>query len=300
VAANSRWGVVGASVRGARHIRAGTPNQDAWVHDTAGTQTTLICIADGHGGSEHFRSDVGAALAVEAGMSVLRAAIDDDVPKRVVEAWRKAVDEHLATAPYQGGESPRDARLPYGCTFLGIGAGEDGIRFWQLGDGDILCIDGDGNTTRLLAADPRLMGNQTTSLCMEDAASEFRVGSAPANDGDPAMIVISTDGYSNSFETEADFLQIGRDYLEMLRASGADAVGKELPAILEDTSRNGSGDDITLALLYRDIPGPERGPEKQKQQPRKKRGFLRRNWRRAADIVTLLLVLARTLSSWPY
>ena len=49
----------------------------------------------------------------------------------------------------------------------------------------------------------------------------------------------------------------------MLRTDGAEAVAKNLPRWLEDTSSNGSGDDITVGIIYRCQPPlskPERRP----------------------------------------
>jgi hypothetical protein len=62
--------------------------------------------------------------------------------------------------------------------------------------------------------------------------------------------MLSTDGYSNSFRTDEDFLRVGTDLLQMVRADGAVAVEKQMPQILEHASSNGSGDDITVGLVH--------------------------------------------------
>ena len=64
----ARWAVAGASVRGALHVRDGLPNQDAlltWVSDDPAAPVAIVTVADGHGGARHFRSAIGARLAVE-------------------------------------------------------------------------------------------------------------------------------------------------------------------------------------------------------------------------------------------
>jgi hypothetical protein len=71
------------------------------------------------------------------------------------------------------------------------------------------------------------------------------------------LILASTDGYANSFKTDADFLQIGQDYLDLLRRGGIARVAHELPAFLEEASKLGSGDDITLCLAVRDPAAPD-------------------------------------------
>jgi hypothetical protein len=67
----------------------------------------------------------------------------------------------------------------------------------------------------------------------------------------PELILLSTDGYANCFVTEADFVQIGPDYQHMLREQGLAQVIAQLPAILQQASQRGSGDDITLGLIQR-------------------------------------------------
>jgi len=268
-------------VRGARHLRTGQPNQDAWAHDQT-DGGTFLCVADGHGSNEFFRSDVGAKLAAAAAVGVLRASTEGNVPQRIVEAWRRAVDAHVAEMPYEG-DPPRNALVPYGCTVLAIAATAQEIRLWQLGDGDILCVDREGKTRRPLPPDPRLIGNQTTSLCMEAAEKEFRSAVIPASE--PVLIAVSTDGYANSFETDADFLQIGPDYLDRLRESGPNELAEQLTPILDGTSHDGSGDDITLSLLYREEAFVVDG--RVARTLRK----LRASWRRPLWIVTLLVAL---------
>ena len=70
------------------------------------------------------------------------------------------------------------------------------------------------------------------------------------------MILASTDGYSNSFVSDSDFLMIGQDYLQMIRTEGIDKAEKELARFLDQTSAEGSGDDVTLGVISRiDAPG---------------------------------------------
>src|SRR5205823_1610530 len=67
----------------------------------------------------------------------------------------------------------------------------------------------------------------------------------------PLLILASTDGYSNSFVTDDDFLMIGTDYLQIIRSEGMDAAERELARFLDETSAKGSGDDVTLGLISR-------------------------------------------------
>ena len=77
----------------------------------------------------------------------------------------------------------------------------------------------------------------------------------------PSLVLLSTDGYANSFRSDEDFLKIGQDYLEIIREQGISSLAEELPAILTEATQQGSGDDITLAILQDDLSaGPAKVP----------------------------------------
>ena len=107
----------------------------------------------------------------------------------------------------------------------------------------------------MLQRDPRLIANETTSLCMNKAWNEFQVHLEPYTKAMsrkmPALILVSTDGYSNSFSTDEGFAKIGRDYLNMFKSHSAEEVRQKLQGFLEETSEKGSGDDITLGIIKR-------------------------------------------------
>jgi hypothetical protein len=145
--------------------------------------------------------------------------------------------------------------LAYGATVLAVLVTEFFIVYIQLGDGDILEVDSKGNTTRPLERDPNLIANETTSLCMNKAWNEFQVHIKPYPQGTPkeipALILVSTDGYSNSFSTDEGFFKIGQDYRQMFKSNLTEEVRQKLEGFLQETSEKGSGDDITLGMIKR-------------------------------------------------
>ncbi len=290
----SAWVVCGACVRGASHERAGLPNQDAiatWVPPPgAENDPVIVAIADGHGGARHFRSAIGARFTVDTTVELLRslatrieAASDAersriaavDVPAGIVGAWNERVRSHLASTPitaaeWAGVEATEgraaldavraDPMLAYGTTALAAMVTGCCVVLAQLGDGDILAVAPDGTTTRPLPADERLLGNRTTSICRPGSERDFRCIAVAAGRVPLSLLLLSSDGYANSFQTDEDFLLVGRDLQEMIRSDGVAAVGAQLQGVLEHTSANGSGDDITLGLLLRTGGlGPQRG-----------------------------------------
>jgi len=280
-----KWKVISASVRGSSHQRTGAPNQDAVDYGIAPRSeaaAAVLAVSDGHGGGRHFRSQVGSMLAVHVTVAATRAHLSastagvdfDGLGRKIVEAWLAAVGSDLANNPFTEaelstlltaeGEVSRDSvvdhpELAYGATLLMAAATDERMIYMQLGDGDILSVAANGTTTRPIAADDRLVGNQTTSLCQPEAWREFRTHEVAAADGFPVLVLLSTDGYVNSFRSQQDFMQIGSDYLQILREQGSDSLAEELPRILSEATQQGSGDDITLGMLHVDVLPPATG-----------------------------------------
>jgi hypothetical protein len=71
----------------------------------------------------------------------------------------------------------------------------------------------------------------------------------PLTQSRPALILISTDGYPNSFRDESGFMKVGSDLLSMIRENGLASVNDQLAGWLRDSTHAGSGDDGTLGIL---------------------------------------------------
>ena len=237
----------------------------------------IVAVADGHGSAASFRSDVGAQLAVNAaiesvrsfapGVDVvhdrdrLRTLAASTLPSTIVERWRRAVESDLDERPFLANELDRagndadgtDPLVAYGTTLLVASVVGGSLLLVQIGDGDIVTVRrGDEAGSLPVPSDERLVGNVTTSLCLSDAVDDFRIEVLDLTDEiAPDLVVVTTDGYSNSFVDPSAFLQAGPDILQMLGDRGVDFVGERLPQWLERASKEGSGDDVTLALIWR-------------------------------------------------
>ncbi|HKQ51090.1 MAG TPA: protein phosphatase 2C domain-containing protein, partial [Pyrinomonadaceae bacterium] len=150
---------------------------------------------------------------------------------------------------FLGDDSPSSLPLAYGTTVLGAAVAADFILYLQLGDGEILTVSRDGEVTRPLPKDERLFANETTSLCSPEAWRDFRVCFQVLSNAPPSLILLSTDGYANSFHDEAGFLKVGSDILLMIRADGLGTVEDHLASWLTESTYAGSGDDVTLGLI---------------------------------------------------
>lgn len=281
------WQIVGASVPGAIHRRSGAPNQDAlsWWSAEGEKPLAVLCVADGHGGSEYTRSHIGSRRAVKEAQMLLvsevmprildgdglhnlaqfKRQLSEQMPKLLVSRWRASVFEHATDNPItedeishaNGGEagepratkpsSPVERR--YGATLLAVLLTPELHLYIQLGDGDVLTVTADGEVVRPpFGIDSHLFANYTTSLCSKEAWRFVRIHFQPIVDSPPEFIMLATDGYANSFADDADFEQVARDLYSAIKQDGLAAVAGRLPDWLEATSKGGSGDDISVVM----------------------------------------------------
>jgi hypothetical protein len=280
----AEWRVMGETVPGASHLRAGIPNQDAilQVRESGRGLPVVVSVSDGHGSDKCFRSDRGSRFAVERAAQLVGELLDelrgsadkegaesrarDYLPREFVKRWREAVEADLKARPFTEAElatvekkdGPQALKLvasnpllAYGATSLTVAVEESFVLYLQLGDGEILNVSVTGEVVRALPEDERLFANETTSLCTPDAEKNFRVRLQPLAGEPPALILLSTDGYVNSFIDSAGFLKVGSDLLEMMREEGFDKINASLKGWLEEATRSGSGDDCTLGIICR-------------------------------------------------
>lgn len=121
-----RWVMLGSSVRGASHKRAGVPNQDAIFAEpridvapamVAASPPLILAVSDGHGSPRSFRSHTGANAAVQIAVertrefvdhfqaeNLSREAIRDIIQNRlsaeIVRSWKNEIQEHFKNNPF--------------------------------------------------------------------------------------------------------------------------------------------------------------------------------------------------------
>jgi hypothetical protein len=217
-----------AIAQGESHKEKDMPCQDAAFFKQY-SNGGIIAVADGHGSEKHFRSDSGAAIAVEIAfntilefnkilntekentISVNEARIKQ-VERTVISRWRGKVIEHYRAHPLSDRERELCAKLSldnndentqvrfYGTTLLAALLKKNLWFVIQIGDGRCVIIDAQGKARFPDLDDEALGFGKTTSLCDSNAAENFReiYGHTPVKG-----ITLATDGVTDSFIPEA-------------------------------------------------------------------------------------------------
>ena len=284
-----KWQLLGSSITGSTHLKKGLLNQDAikYVPKDGNGNLAIMAVADGHGNAINFRSDKGSKFAVDAGIKVLlniiivtqdivsldnihslKNIVYSSLPKAVCQEWEYMVDVDIAKNPFTAEEeihlktklgsspiTPEKARVVYGSTLL-LAAIKDFFAIYaQISDGDILVVGKDEKVSTPTKKEREPLKNETapSSLWHPNNWNEFDVNFQVIYGYEhlPELILLSTDGYSNSFATskKEGFEKIGSRYLSVIRSEGIDVMQAHLEDILTQTSERGSGDDITLGII---------------------------------------------------
>jgi len=215
-----------------------------------------VAVADGHGSSRF--AEVGARLAVSVTLPALVCfaerlgqhsnnlkAVKDfaghPLRGQIVREWTEQV-----RAKAGADDAPL---VDYGTTLIFALSTPYYLLLGQIGDGDLLLVDGHGEVRTPIPEDPSAFADETPSLCGRDAVHSMRIRVLPAPRAE-LLLLAATDGYGKSYSSDAVFHQIGPDFLGMVRSDGFYAVAPLLRGFLEQVTSGGSGDDIALAMLY--------------------------------------------------
>jgi hypothetical protein len=322
----ARWHISAASVRGSAH-GDGVPNQDAVASaefaTPSGFALWVAAVSDGHGGRRYVRSERGSRLAAELAVATMRTAagllgrsadlasvLRASVPE-IVAAWRAAVLADSAANPFTeqerlragGADLAADPLIAYGSTLLVAALWNGHVALAQLGDGDVLVRSRGSLGSRPVPGDHRLVGGETTSLCLPSAVQDFRYAALdPAEDVD--LVLLASDGYANSFADEHWWQAVIDDVAGFVTRSSARALDAQLPSWLADSAVMG-GDDVTAAVLTREpmaaeraaTPRPAAGAAPEPPPPeavpsRSHRRQAARSYRRKLTVILVALALA--------
>lgn len=252
------------SVRGASHEEDGSTCQDSarvYIAD----DFAVAAVADGHGSEKHFRSACGSEMATRVAIRSLcdfkerngsfaemfrfgKANAARRIAANMICGWNSEIAAHLRLFPLTAHERSINEKyggivgeVMYGATLIVACMFDGGSFGLQIGDGDF-CALSNGKMVSPMPEDAKLVGNLTTSLCDNDAISNFRWFCTSENF---SGVMLSSDGLINSFVNVDDYMNFGRRVLSAVESDTTRSLGEHL----KTRSRCGSRDDISIAAL---------------------------------------------------
>lgn len=270
------------STIGARHLLQQMTNQDS-CQTAASQDYQIFAVADGHGATECFRSEIGSRLAVDVAIKnlelfaqtikkydlysylsrpkerdeLIRSLISD-----IVAQWNQYVYADIKAYPIKEEEYERSQTLSsiyqkgmyltniYGSTMIAGLVTPEYIVLFQQGDGTLVVLEEDGTIDDPMPEDDLCIRNLTTSLCDKDAAKRMRYVYMDRKEKDPIAMIAATDGVERSF---GDNIHLSAFYAELfyeLSELDEEEVGAYLANLLPQISQRGSQDDVTMAGLF--------------------------------------------------
>lgn len=257
-----------ASKQGRAHVANNTVCQDYSLADNIDNDCQVVCVADGHGSKEYIYSDIGAKIACELFVEmvrILKAGYEKTgVPdwteylktakfkSAFIQMWRKkVVEDYESRAEKVSEEKLSDLKVirKYGTTFLFAIRYRNKIVLGQLGDGAILMgFSGDGtpeDNWQLFKRHGLKYNSITNSMASNTAEYTFLIDSFERDN--IAYILLSTDGIYDCLDQGDAFFQYAQALIEQVHETKA----LDRPFHLDDETdvSRYTGDDCSIALM---------------------------------------------------
>lgn len=266
------------TVLGYSHTLRDIPCEDAsGSFSDEGGRFHIAAVADGHGDATCMRSGAGALGAVQTAVACLtefaervldtqeaegyfslwerlsvpkyRAAIMRQLTDTIISRWYAFVRQDEEKHPL----SEEELKLAgpgvhaYGTTLIAALALPGYLILIQQGDGRCEVFFEDGSVEQPIPWDERCFENVTTSLCDEDAAEGIRSFVLDQRDRRAAACYLGSDGVEDSYRDMDGTHMFYRSLSCQLHERGPEGFDTCLAEMLPALSKQGSGDDISVA-----------------------------------------------------
>lgn len=278
------------SVRGQSHINRNKPCEDSSVsYSSDDGRYHIAIIADGHGQEKSFRSKTGSQIAVDIALECLKgfaqAALSTDkaesrfyhdilgnpryrqmimrqLTDTILAGWSDRIHEDYSTNPPSEEEFGEfaayfqdETRVPqiYGTTLIASLKLPKCLVLLHQGDGRCDVFYADGSVNQPIPWDDRCQGNQTTSLCDEDAAQSFRHCVINTESNPVVACYVGSDGVEDAYRTQEGTHTFYRDLSCVLVEKNGSDFDAYLDEMLPEFSARGrfgaagSLDDVSVA-----------------------------------------------------
>lgn len=277
------------SIRGYSHLLSNKECQDSSI-SWRGKKYSAVIISDGHGGEKYFRSAKGSEIACGIGKDVISTFMEKirsesglygdlvgnatkrekmflQLERSIIQRWNDEIEADLSAVPFEDDERffalndtdkesvTKTPAKAYGATFIAAVVAEKYIFILKLGDGNV-CVLKDNAPQLFFGLSDELKDNQlqfnlTTSLCSSDADKEFKHCFITTDknytiDG----LILTTDGIINSYTSEQAYLDFMANIFSGYKEETLESAHAELAEFLPRLSEKGSGDDLTVGIIF--------------------------------------------------
>lgn len=248
-----QWEIVGCSAIGTKHIKGGTPCQDAVCYERISDQIIIGAVSDGMGSAR--RSDVGSKLAVKTALSQIKNMMcwehkpkNDEGARNIFCSVLGKVQAALKNEAEHGGYSVEDLN----CTLLAFVATPEWLAAMQVGDGLIVVRPKGQDYQLLFMPDKGEFANETTPVTSSHALEEMEVC---VKSGSYEFICAATDGIENISLVKPENWRPFEGFFKpleeqiMLSTKSIDHKKKEIEYFLNSEQINQQTDDDKTLLL---------------------------------------------------
>ena len=158
------------------------------------------------------------------------------------EEWMKNLAQSCAAYRVS-----RELIRKHGTTLLSILIFRGRVFMAQLGDGEICLINKNGETSFVVEPEDGPVSTATQSLCSDSQDGQWRFACTAVEN--LSFLMLSSDGLINSMESNAEYVKLAQTLQGYLQRFPVGKIKEALPKWLEDYSRRGSSDDISLVAI---------------------------------------------------
>jgi len=235
------------------------PDVEKYLVAAPGGSGIVLAVADGHGSASYDKSHIGSAYAVALalvqcsrllpkldGEGLSTSWCETELPRRLSQQWRRMV---LRTKSAEDHSDEPTYISRFGTTLAAALIGRRGLLLFHIGDGEIVVITRDMTVHRPVLERTMMLGNEVESLSHEDADGKFRVSLLPIPAADIRMVMMASDGVTNSFVDEHGLTEFAMQTLDS--SSRVRPGGPTLSSVLHRAIARCSsytGDDVSVAI----------------------------------------------------
>lgn len=252
---NETWKIFLACKRGRSHIATGKVCQDYCVAKKITDGIFVVAVADGHGGDDYVKSDIGSQEACNSVVKLAKkySSLDSlnfsckwtspEIKEELFDVWQTAVLANYRSENPDAKDSDADIIKKYGTTLLFALVTKRYIILGQVGDGAILLFNNQNQSQLFKRHNPKT-DSKTSSLASNRGIYSLIIESYKLLNLKFNKILLSTDGIYDKLDRGDNFARYANELAAQIREKPLEEI---LPfTVAEIDVSEKSSDDCTF------------------------------------------------------